>query len=85
MPLSLLEGMSYGNCCLSSDIPECAEVVEDKAVTFRKSDVEDLREKLQMLCDDEQMVEKYKTTATDFILKKYGWDDVVDRTVELYR
>ena len=24
MPLSLLEAMSYGNCCLVSDIPECA-------------------------------------------------------------
>ena len=33
MPLSLLEAMSYGNCCLVSDIPECAEVVEDKAST----------------------------------------------------
>ena len=32
MPLSLLEAMSYGNCCLVSDIPECAEVVEDKEV-----------------------------------------------------
>ena len=31
MPLSLLEAMSYGNCCLVSDIPECAEVVEDQA------------------------------------------------------
>ena len=30
MPLSLLEAMSYGNCCLVSDIPECTEVVEDK-------------------------------------------------------
>ena len=33
MPLSLLEAMSYGNCCLVSDIPECAEVVEDKLTT----------------------------------------------------
>ena len=24
MPLSLLEAMSYGNCCLVSDIPECS-------------------------------------------------------------
>lgn len=43
MPLSLLEAMSYGNCCVTSDIPECTEVVEDKAVIFRKSDVDDLR------------------------------------------
>ena len=40
MPLSLLEAMSYGNCCLVSDIPECAEVVEDRALIFRKSDVD---------------------------------------------
>ena len=35
MPLSLLEAMSYGNCCLVSDIPECTEVVEDKALISR--------------------------------------------------
>ena len=28
MPISLLEAMSYGNCCVVSDIPECTEVVE---------------------------------------------------------
>lgn len=32
MPLSLLEAMSYGNCCLVSDISECTEVVENKAL-----------------------------------------------------
>ncbi len=29
MPLSLLEAMSYANCCVVSDIEECAKVVED--------------------------------------------------------
>lgn len=42
MPLSLLEAMSYGNCCLVSDIQECTEVVEDKALIFKKSNVQDL-------------------------------------------
>lgn len=46
MLLSLLEGMSYRNCCLTSDIAECVEVVNDKAVIFKKSDINDLREKL---------------------------------------
>ena len=84
MPLSLLEAMSYGNCCLVSDIPECAEVVEDKAVLFRKGDVEDLRKKLQALCDQPETVADYKADAAGFILKKYGWDDVVDKTLALY-
>lgn len=85
MPLSLLEAMSYGNCCVVSDINECAEVVEDKAVVFKKSDVDDLKEKMQMLCDDEEKVKKYKNEAADFICQKYSWDDVVNSTVELYR
>lgn len=84
MPLSLLEAMSYGNCCVVSDIAECAEVVEDKAVVFGKSNVEDLREKLQKLVDDRDLVEKYKNEATDFICGKYNWDDVVEKTLRLY-
>lgn len=84
MPLSLLEAMSYGNCCLVSDIAECAEVVEDKAVTFEKSNIEDLQKKLQWLCDSEEIVEEYKNTASDFICEKYNWDDVVERTLSLY-
>ena len=67
MPLSLLEAMSYGNCCLVSDIPECAEVVEDKALIFKKSDVEDLREKLQEACDNPEMVMRMKNQAADFL------------------
>ena len=84
MPLSLLEAMSYGNCCVVSDIAECAEVVEDKAVVFQKSNVEQLREKLQYLCDHPDQVELYKNTAVSFICQKYNWDDVIDRTVALY-
>ena len=85
MPLSLLEAMSYGNCCLVSDIPECAEVVEDKALIFKKSDVEDLREKLQDACDHPEKVDAHKEQAADFICKKYNWDEVVKETMKLYR
>lgn len=84
MPLSLLEAMSYENCCLVSDIAECTEVVEDKAVVFRKADVTDLAEKLQMLCDYPEVTERYKSEARPYIIRKYGWDDVVTRTLEVY-
>lgn len=84
MPLSLLEAMSYGNCCVVSDIDECVEVVEEQAVVFKKSNIIELKEKLQMLCDDEKLVESYKSQAADFICKKYNWDQVVDRTLQVY-
>lgn len=85
MPLSLLEAMSYGNCCLVSDIPECAEVVEDKALIFKKSDVHDLQMKLQDACDYPEKIMKMKEQAADFICEKYNWDDVVRKTMKLYR
>ena len=85
MPLSLLEAMSYGNCCLVSDIAECTEVIEDKAVVFKKSNVEDLRKKIQELCDNPEKVQKYKKDAADFICNKYNWYEVVENTLELYR
>lgn len=85
MPLSLLEAMSYGNCCLVSDIPECAEVVEDKALIFKKADVKDLQSKLQDACDHSEKVDAHKKQAADFICKKYNWDEVVKETMKLYR
>ena len=84
MPLSLLEAMSYGNCCVVSDIAECSEVVEDKAVTFQKSNVQDVKEKLQRLCDDPATVQKYKNEAADFICSKYNWDEITQKTLEVY-
>ena len=84
MPLSLLEAMSYGNCCLTSDIAECAEVVEDKAILFKKSDIDDLKEKLQYACDNPDAVERLKNGAADFICQKYNWDDVVEQTLVQY-
>lgn len=85
MPLSLLEAMSYGNCCLVSDIPECTEVVEENAIVFQKSNIKDLREKLQGICDNPQKVLQLKARTADFICGKYSWDDVVEKTIALYR
>ena len=85
MPLSLLEAMSYSNCCLTSDIEECASVVEDKAVIFKKSNIEDLTNKLQKLCNSEEIVEFYKNSAADYICEKYNWDYVVNQTLILYK
>lgn len=85
MPLSLLEAMSYGNCCLVSDIQECTEVVEDKALIFKKSNVQDLQNKLQEACDHAEKIMELKQQAADYICKKYNWDDVVEETLKLYK
>lgn len=85
MPLSLLEAMSYGNCCLVSDIAECADVVENVGVKFKKSNVNDLKNKLQMLCNNKQIVETIKSQSADFVCCKYDWDKIVEKTLKLYK
>ena len=85
MPLSLMEAMSYGCCCLTSDIPECADVVVGHAATFRAGDADDLADKLQKLCDDPALAECYRAGAADYICEKYSWDAAVERTLALYR
>lgn len=84
MPLSLLEAMSYGNCCLTSDIPECASVIGEFGVTFRKGDVDDLRAGMQRLCDEPDSVRALKGQAADYICGRYNWDDVTQQTLQLY-
>ena len=84
MAISLLEAMSYGNCCLVSDIHENVEVTRDQAETFRKGDVEDLRKKLVGLLEDEERRLAYKRSSRDYICSRYNWDQVTSQTIELY-
>lgn len=85
MALSLLEAMSYSNCCVVSDICENTEVVENQALVFRKSDVKDLQKKLEYMLEHSEIVRAYAERSADFICGKYNWDEVVDETVRLYR
>lgn len=84
MPLSLLEAMNYGNCCVVSNIPECEQVVGDKAVVFDIKDIKDLQNKLKFLCENPDVVRKYKEEASEYISQKYNWDDVIEKTLAVY-
>ena len=84
MSLCLLEALSYNNALLCSDIDENTSVAEDKAIYFKKSDVSDLAEKLQAMCDDKTLISKLKIDTDKFILNKYNWQDVADATCKLY-
>ncbi len=85
MSLCLLESLAYGNALLCSNIPENTQVAEDKVIYFEKSNIDDLANKLELLCSDAQVVEKYKDGVDEFILNKYNWQDVAQSTYELYK
>ena len=85
MSLSLLEALAYNNALICSDIPENTAVAEDKAIYFKKSDVDDLALKLERVCNDISVVNELRKNAAEFILAKYNWNDVAEATCNIYK
>ncbi|MBU1054494.1 MAG: glycosyltransferase family 4 protein [Proteobacteria bacterium] len=84
LPVALLEAMNYGNCCMSSDIPENIEAIKDHGHTFRNRDSEDLRHVLSDLIAHPEKVEEKKAAAIEHVRRNYSWDRVTDQMEELY-
>lgn len=85
MPMSLLEAMAYGCCCVTSDISECADVLAGNGVTFEKGSADSLRAALRGLLADAGRAGALGAAAKEHVEKTYNWDSVVERTLELYR
>ena len=85
MPMSLLEAMAYGRCCVTSDIPECADVLAGNGVIFEKGSANSLQSALQGLLADGGRTAALGAAARSHVEKAYNWDSVVERTLELYR
>lgn len=84
MPMSLLEAMAYGRCCVTSDIPECADVVADIGATFAHGSTTALREALASLAADPARVAALGEAARKRVESEYDWDSVVRRTLAIY-
>ena len=85
MPLTLLEAMNFGCCCVTSDIGECSDVLNGCGFTFPQGNVEALRETLQDLCDHPQKAEAHRDKARRVVSTKYTWQEITLQTDELYR
>jgi len=81
---SLLEAMSYGNCCVVSDIPENLEALGGFGYTFKAKDYKDLQKCLQMLINNPDLVYKKKRNVAKYVLKHYCWDKIADKFERLY-
>ena len=80
----MLEAMSYGNCCVASDIPENLEAIETFGYTFRNRDSDNLKKVLKDLISNPDKVQKKKESARKHVLKNYSWDKITDQMEALY-
>ena len=84
MPMSLLEAMAHGRCCVTSDVPECADVLGGAGLTFEKGDAADLGRVLGSVLADPAKTARLGEAARRRVNSTYDWDSVVERTLSLY-
>lgn len=84
MPMSLLEAMAHGRCCVTSDISECADVLAGNGLTFEKGSAESLQFVLRALLAEDDRATALGVAAKSHVNKTYNWDSVVERTLAVY-
>ncbi len=85
LSIALLEAMSYGKGVLVSDIAPNREAVADLGLTFATKSITDLSQKLQYLLDHPEVVAEMGDKLQYRAETEYNWDNIVKKTIELYR
>ncbi len=85
LSITLLEGMSYGICCLVSDIPPNIEASAGDAVLFESGNSRDLGDKVVSLLNDPQLRARMGAAGQIRAIENYSWDRVAAMTADLYR
>jgi glycosyltransferase involved in cell wall biosynthesis len=81
---ALLNAMAMGKCVLVSDIAENLETIGDAGFSFRHGDSGDLREKLQFLLANPDIVDKIQSKAIERVRVHYDWNKITDQIEEIY-
>lgn len=85
LSIALLEGMSYGRCCLVSDIPPNREAGADCAPYFPSGDATVLGARLAELLGDDEARARYGAAARRRVLETYSWERAAAATLAVYR
>ena len=84
LSLSILEAMSYGNCCLVSDIPENLEAIGNDGFHFANKNIDDLADRLRWLLEHREEIETINAGAKERISQYYSWQSISEQIEKLY-
>lgn len=93
MPMSLLEAVGYDARVIVSDIPENIDCLDGYGNYFEHGNAKSLKELLERCLENEQLKDNdFKENLSSEqvqqmraeLIKKYDWDAITDRTLELY-
>lgn len=78
LPISLLEAMSYGKICITSDIPGNREAIGDESLWVQPGDVNELVERLQEIILSSEKFKLMREKNKQRVLQYYTWDKISD-------
>jgi glycosyltransferase involved in cell wall biosynthesis len=83
---ALLEAMAFGNCVVVNDTEENLEAIGAAGLSYSgREGGRALREILQVLLDQPELVEQYRQSALDHVARHYNWERVTDAYESLFR
>ncbi len=85
LSIALLEGMSYGKCCLVSDIPPNLEAGEDYVPYFPSGDEQALTKRMAEMLADPAARARFGDEARRHVLAAYSWQRAAEDTRNVYR
>ena len=80
----ILQVLGMGVPLLCSDIKENLYIVKDEAITFKKSNVSDLYNKLIYCLDNKREIMLNAKDAAKRIKREYNWDDVAKKHMDIF-
>ncbi len=84
LSVSVLEAMSYGKLVVMSNIPENLELIDHSGISFKVGDVAALKQILQDIDDDSEMVKDRGLRGREMVKLKYSWEAILNKTESLY-
>jgi glycosyltransferase involved in cell wall biosynthesis len=79
LSIALLEAMSYSLPCLVSNIPANLEAVGNEGMSFASGSVEDLKNKMEDILSDPELLAKLVAVSKERIDSEYNLDIFIDK------
>ena len=85
MPVSLLEGMTYGCACIATNVGAIPEIVDNQqAILIKPGKIDDLSNAIISIISNTQKKKKMGDSAQLTIKQKYNIDIIINKLVKLY-